>query len=75
MTRYYSEAEVQALVRREVALERSRYQGIQQAVHTQNRSLVYSIVKEVASWVVGSTLGDLVGRGVEAVWNWFSEWF
>ena len=75
MTRYYSEAELQQEVQRQVARVLSQREDIRGAVRAQNRSWVYTAAKEVAGWVLGPTTASFVFQAAEAVWDWLTDWF
>lgn len=75
MTRYYTEAELQREVQRQVAWALSQREETRQAVRAQNRSWVYTAAREVAGLVLGHTGAALVFQAAEAVWDWLTEWF
>jgi hypothetical protein len=75
MSRYYSEAELQQEVQRQVALALSQREDVRDAVRAQNRSWVYAAAREVASWVLGPTAASFVFQAAEAVWDWLTDWF
>lgn len=77
--RYYSDDEFAAAVQRQVRqqLQQDRYYGgqVRTAVQQQNRGWLYQLVRAATHLVAGSFLGEIIGRGIDAVWDYFSDLF
>jgi hypothetical protein len=77
--RYYTDDEFNSAVQRQVRwqLQQNQYYGgqVRNAVRQQNRGWLYQLVRTAVNVVFGSVVGDLVGRGVDAVWDFFSNLF
>jgi hypothetical protein len=77
--RYYSDDEFAAAVQQQVRtqLQQDRYYGnqVQNAVQQQNRGWLYQLVRTAVNFAFGSFVGDIIGRGVDAVWDFFSDLF
>ncbi|MEV4318136.1 hypothetical protein [Actinocrispum sp. NPDC049592] len=75
MPRYYTQAELDAAVRRQAEMDRRYYGDIQNAIQARSRSWLYRIVRSAVGVIFGDIVGEVVGRGVDAVWNFFSNLF